>query len=106
MDGMEAIEFTPPGRLLRFLEDSDMNDVYPMENTIHSLPYQDLEISGSNEQTVNITCCNIFCFSTITEVHDHFRVIKKLNIYIYHYFLSQFSFFSGPHRNNTGKRIG
>ena len=54
MDGMEAIEFTPPGRLLRFLEDSDMNDVYPMENKIHSLPYQDLEISGSNDQTVNI----------------------------------------------------
>ena len=93
MDGMEAIEFTPPGRLLRFLKDSDMNDVYPMENTIHSLPYQDLEISGSNEQTVNITCCNIFCFSTITEVHDHFRVIKKLNIHLSLFFISIFILF-------------
>ena len=60
MDGMEAIEFTPPGRLLRFLEDSDMNEVYPKENKIYSLPYQDLEISGSNDQTVNITCYNTY----------------------------------------------
>ena len=94
MDGMEAIEFTPPGRLIRFLEDSDMNDVYLMENKIHSLPYQDVEISGSNDQTVNIICLGSCNFGSPL---SGLKVLPKLVCYS----LSHFSTFPGSHSNNA-----
>ena len=52
MNGMQGMEFIPHGKLLRFLEDSDMNNVYLHDDKIHSLPYNDIEISGSKDQTV------------------------------------------------------
>ena len=52
MNGMQGMEFIPVGKLLRFLEDSDMNNVYLHDNTVHSLPYTHMEISGSKDQTV------------------------------------------------------
>ena len=52
MNGMQGMEFIPVGKLLRFLEDSDMKNVYLHDNTVHSLPYNDMEISGSKDQTV------------------------------------------------------
>lgn len=54
MGGMQGLEFVPSGRLLRFLDDGYFNTIHLQENKIHSLPYQELEISGSRDHTVRI----------------------------------------------------
>lgn len=49
---MKSVEFIPYGKLVRFVEDAYLEDVYPDENTLHSLPYTDMEISATEDQTV------------------------------------------------------
>ncbi len=53
-DGMQSMEFTPGGSLLRFLEDSDLDQVETRRTEIGGLDREPVEIAASPEGTVRM----------------------------------------------------
>lgn len=51
--GMESLEFLPHGELLRFLEDTEIDHVFPVLDTLGSSHEDSLEIWADNDQEVH-----------------------------------------------------
>ena len=56
-NGMETLEFTPNGRLLRFIGHSDLDSIVPLGGVVSGLPRQNLELSAEQQAKVSATEC-------------------------------------------------